>query len=172
MIETAEFQVTETNETEKPTAGEIIAKYQMTAPVNVVGIARDLGIRVWEMHNLPEGVSGQIWPDRINGGTSGYSIGVRASEPISRKRFTVAHEVAHFVLHRNKLNGGLYEDVMFRGGLSTHAETEANQMAAAVLMPFDLISKVMDEGADTLDKIADRLQVSRPALRIRLGSQE
>ncbi len=152
-----------------PTPGEIIAKYQKTAPVDVVSIAQEIGIRVWEMNRLPEGVSGQIWRDPVNGGTSGYSIGVRATEPLVRKRFTVAHELAHYILHRNKLDGGLFEDVMFRGGLSSREETQANQMAADILMPFKLISKLMDEGESTLEGLAQRLQVSLAALKIRLG---
>ena len=152
-----------------PTPGEIIAKYQMTAPVDVVSIAQEIGIRVWEMKRLPEGVSGQIWEDPVNGGTSGFSIGVRATEPILRKRFTVAHELAHYILHRSQLDGGLFEDVMYRGGLSSREETQANQMAADILMPFPLINKLVDQGETTIEKLAKRLQVSLPALKIRLG---
>jgi Zn-dependent peptidase ImmA (M78 family) len=137
--------------------------------VDVVSIAQEIGIRVWEMNHLPEGVSGQIWRDPVNGGTSGYSIGVRATESLPRKRFTVAHELAHYILHRNRLDGGLFEDVMFRGGLSSREETQANQMAADILMPFKLISKLMDDGESTLEGLAQRLQVSLVALKIRLG---
>lgn len=152
-----------------PTPGEIIVKYQVAAPVDVVSISQEIGIRVWEMYSLPEGVSGQIWRDPVNGGKSGFSIGVRATEPLVRKRFTVAHELAHYILHRDKLESGLFEDVMYRGGLSSREETQANQMAADILMPFRLISKLMDDGENTLEGLAKRLQVSLPALKIRLG---
>ena len=151
------------------TPGEIIAKYQLVAPVDVVSIAKELGIRVWEMHDLASGISGQIWPDMLNGGSSGFSIGVKADEPRYRKRFTVAHELAHYILHRSRLDGGIYEDIMYRGGLSTREETQANQMAADILMPFSLISRLIDEGADSLVKLANGLQVSKAALKIRLG---
>jgi len=152
-----------------PTPGEIIAKYQTVAPVDVVSIAEELGIRVWEMTRLPEGVSGQIWQDPVNGGTSGFSIGVRATDALVRKRFTVAHELAHYVWHRNRLDGGLFEDVMYRGGLSSREETQANQRAADILMPFGLLNKLVDEGESTVDGLAKRLQVSTVALKIRLG---
>jgi hypothetical protein len=152
-----------------PTPGEIIAKYQTVAPVDVVSITEDIGIRVWEMNRLPEGVSGQIWQDPVNGGTSGFSIGVKATDAPVRKRFTVAHELAHYILHRNRLDGGLFEDVMYRGGLSSREETQANQMAADILMPFRLLSKLLDEGESTVDGLAKRLQVSPTALKIRLG---
>lgn len=153
------------------TAGQIIEKYQTKAPVDVVAISRELGINVWEMSDLPPSISGQIWKDPLNGGSTGYSIGVRASEPATRKRFTVAHELAHYILHRDQLDGGLYEDVMYRGGLSTREEAQANQMAADILMPFHLINKLLGDGLDSLEKLADALQVSLPALKIRLGMQ-
>jgi len=145
------------------------AEYQKDAPVDVVSIAHKLGIRVWEMHHLSEGVSGQIWLDPVNGGTSGFSIGVKASEPLVRKRFTIAHELAHYILHRSRLDGGLFEDVMYRGSLSSREETQANQMAADILMPFHLINRLVDQGANTFELIASRLQVSVQALKIRLG---
>jgi hypothetical protein len=151
------------------TPGEIIAKYQKTAPVDIVSIAQEIGIRVWEMHRLQEGVSGQIWQDPVNGGITGFSIGVRATDPLVRKRFTVAHELAHYILHRNKLEGGLFEDVMYRGGLSSREETQANQMAADILMPFSLLNRLVDQGEGKLEQLADSLKVSLQALKIRLG---
>lgn len=59
---------------------------------------------------------------------------------------------------------------MYRGGLSSREETQANQMAAEILMPFKLINKLMDEGESTLEGLAQRLQVSVVALKIRLGA--
>jgi hypothetical protein len=143
MTAVLEREPKETSTPRQPTPGEIIAKHQQKAPVHIVAIAEELGINVWEMHDLPEGFSGKIWKDPLNGGGSGYSIGVRASDPIVRKRFTVAHEVAHFILHRNQLDGCLLEDIMYRGGLSNRQETQANQMAADILMPFSLINRLM-----------------------------
>jgi Zn-dependent peptidase ImmA (M78 family) len=58
---------------------------------------------------------------------------------------------------------------MYRGGLSSREETQANQMAADILMPFPLINKLVDQGETTIEKLAKRLQVSLPALKIRLG---
>src|SRR5205085_480224 len=105
------------------------------APVDVTAIASDLGIRVWEMRNLPENISGKIFRDRLNGGDSGFSIGVKASESFRRKRFTVAHEIAHYILHRDKIGDELADDAMYRSGLSTREEAQANQLAADILMP-------------------------------------
>ncbi len=152
------------------TPGQIIAKNQAKAPVNVVAVASDLGIKVWAMHSLPPTVSGKLFIDPLNGGWSGFSIGVNAEEPTLRKRFTVAHEIAHFILHRNKIeNGEIVDDTLYRSGLSSREETEANRLAADILMPYKLISALMHSGRRDPESLADALQVSLPAMKIRLG---
>lgn len=151
------------------TPGEIIARHQMTPPVNVTAIARALGLNVWEMHNLAEGISGKIFLDPLNGGKSGYSIGVKATESYRRKRFTVAHEIAHFILHRSKIGDELADDAMYRSGLSTHEEAQANQLAADILMPRRLIKQLQEKGLSDVGVLANTLEVSEPAMRVRLS---
>jgi hypothetical protein len=154
----------------KLTPGQIIAKYQIEAPVNVIGIAQELGLNVWEMHSLPANVSGKIFRDPLNAGTSGFSIAVNATENALRKRFTIAHEIAHFVLHRDKLdNGDLVDDTMYRSGLSSAEETAANNLAAQILMPIHLIQALIEAGFKDVVSLAEKFQVSQPAMKIRLG---
>ena len=151
------------------TPGQIIAKYQREAPVNVLAIARELGINVWEMHNFSDTISGKIFRDPLNGGSSGFSIAVNAKEAPVRKRFTIAHEIAHFILHRDRITDELVEDTLYRGGLGSKAETQANKLAADILMPYSLINRLMSEGVTNLTELARKLQVSEMALRIRLN---
>lgn len=153
------------------TPGQVIAKYQQDAPVNVVGIARELGVNVWESPSMLEEISGKIFHDKLNGGPSGFSIVVNANHVNARKRFTVAHEVAHFILHRAILDGreGLTDDAMYRSGLSSREEIAANQLAAQILMPYPLIQKVVNEGINDVVSLAERFQVSQTAMKIRLG---
>lgn len=158
------------NPIETPTPGQIIAKYQTSAPVDVVAIASDLGLNVWETKSLPDSISGKIFKDPVNGGSSGFSILVNASHSLPRKRFTIAHEIAHFILHRNRLESGeLVDDAMYRSGITAKEETEANRFAADILMPFSLIRSLIAAGIRTPDQLASKLQVSIPAIRIRLG---
>jgi len=157
------------NPVEKQTPGQIIAKYQAQAPVDVVAIASDLGINVWA-DSFPDSISGKIFRDPMNGGTTGFSIVVNESHSFVRQRFTVAHEIAHFVLHRRKLESGdLIDDAMYRSGLTSKEETAANRLAADILMPLPLIRKLLDAGIRDPKSLASRLQVSLPAMRIRLG---
>jgi hypothetical protein len=149
--------------------GQVIEKYQSAAPVNVVGIANDLGINVWEKESLNPPVSGMICLDKINGGPSGFSIIVRKGDSLARKRFTVAHEIAHFILHREKASDGITDDAMYRSGLSTKEETEANRLAADILMPYTLVQVLVKEGFKTLPELAEKLGVSKTAMSIRLN---
>jgi hypothetical protein len=152
------------------TPGQIIAKHQIQAPVDVVAIASDLGLNVWAM-DLPDSISGKIFRDPINGGArTGFSIAVNSSHSNVRQRFTVAHEIAHFILHRQKLESGdLVDDAMYRSGLSNKDETAANRMAADILMPLALIRSLISAGIRDPQSLASKLQVSLPAMKIRLG---
>ena len=150
--------------------GRIVAKYTRTAPVNVVALAEELGVNVWESEDLPPNKSGKIFKDPKNGGFSGFSIAVNARESFFRKRFTVAHELAHFLQHRARLEkGALIDDTMYRSGLSSAEEAEANKLAAEILMPRDLIKELVRSGLKDPVSLAERLQVSVPAIKIRLG---
>jgi len=152
------------------TPGQIIAKHQTQAPVDVVAIAADLGINVWETKSLPASISGKIFKDALNGGSSRFSILVNANHSLPRKRFTIAHEIAHFILHRNRLESGdLIDDAMYRSGVTAKEETEANRFAADLLMPFPLIRSLMAANIRTPEQLAAKLQVSLPAMKIRLG---
>jgi hypothetical protein len=153
-----------------PTLGQVLSKYQLTAPVDVVGLAKDLGLTVWSME-LPPNISGKIFRDSLNGGKSGFSIIVNAGDVLYRQRFTIAHEIAHFILHRQQLEkgGSVEDDAMYRSGLSTREEVEANRFAAQILMPMALIQKLIAQGVKDVPSLAERFQVSQPAMKIRLG---
>jgi hypothetical protein len=149
---------------------KILAKYHSHAPVNVLGLAKELGLNVWGMNSLPSNISGKIFRDPANGGSSGFSIAVNSTEAPVRQRFTIAHEIAHFLLHRAQLeNGDLIDDTMYRSGLSSAEEAAANKMAAHILMPFSLINSLVSAGITDVSELAGRLQVSQTAMRIRLG---
>jgi Zn-dependent peptidase ImmA (M78 family) len=136
----------------------------------VIALAGEFGLNVWEMHSLPSNISGKIFRDPLNGGRSGFSIAVNASEAYTRKRFTIAHEIAHFILHRSKLeNGDLVDDSMYRSGLSSREEADANRLAADILMPRPLISQLVEAGNRDVATLASLFQVSLPAMQIRLG---
>lgn len=149
----------------------IVAKHQKAAPVNLAGIAHDLGLMVYESH-LGSEVSGKIVKDSVRGGDSGYAVYINASDHLNRKRFTIAHEIAHFVLHRDLIEQGIVDNEMYRDKrISSHDETQANRMAADILMPVALVRHYKSQGYG-LDQLAALFQVSQGAMKIRLDGME
>ena len=153
---------------------ELINSFRKTAPVNVEGLAKALGISVRRPF-LPEDVSGMI---EKAGGDAGYMISVNAGDPLSRQRFTIAHELGHFMLHRHLLGDGIDEDRAYRSlpngkyrntRIGAAEETEANKFAANLLMPYELIERLKQtENLTSPPELAKRLVVSEQAMSIRL----
>ncbi|MCV5491602.1 ImmA/IrrE family metallo-endopeptidase, partial [Escherichia coli] len=54
----------------------------------------------------------------------------------ARRRYTLAHEIAHFLLHRHLLRDGITDDVLYRSSQSSQIEAEANRLAADIIMPM------------------------------------
>jgi Zn-dependent peptidase ImmA (M78 family) len=149
----------------------VVKKYWYTAPVDVHAIARELGLGP-SAENLPKNVSGLI--RRRNGG---YEIAYNAAHSEVRQRFTIAHEIGHYVFHRDLLGKGVGDTLAYRDDgsglpnphISIREEREANAFAANVLMPTHLIQKLRSEGITEPVRLAARLNVSLPAIRIKLG---
>jgi len=117
--------------------------------------------------NLPSSISGMLQKDAT--APSGYRIIVNREEPKNRQRFTVAHEIAHFIRHRDEVGEGIADDTFYRSALSNRMEWEANEMAADILMPWVLIRELTDSGVRDPMELAKKLGVSETAMRIRLG---
>jgi Zn-dependent peptidase ImmA (M78 family) len=111
-------------------------------PVDVHLIAKRLGLKLIQ-EQLGEDISGLY----ISKGDSTV-IAVQKSDHPNRKRFTIAHEIAHFCL-RHQFEPGEHVHVD-RGHLITPRnsrsstgidlkEIEANQFAACLLMPSRLL---------------------------------
>lgn len=134
----------------------------------MLAAARDLGIKVWSMDLGPK-VSGVLAREPVeHAGTSGYFIYVNAAHHTNRIRFTIAHEIGHFILHRHSHRGTIKDDQFYRA-LSNPLEAEANRMAADILMPSHLVNDLISQGVTDLADLASHLQVSKQAMAIRLG---
>jgi Zn-dependent peptidase ImmA (M78 family) len=147
----------------------IIRKHQRRPPVLLEPIARDLGLRVYKVPGWPDNISGWIYRASPEvAGESGYAIEVNALHSPARRRFTIAHEIAHFILHPHLIGDGITDDAMYRSGLPSAVETQANRLAAQILMPDRLLS--MEQGRSrTSEDLARIFNVSELAMKIRLG---
>ncbi|AWB06681.1 ImmA/IrrE family metallo-endopeptidase (plasmid) [Azospirillum humicireducens] len=142
----------------------VLKKHQKSYPVKVGTLARDLGIEVKET-DLPDNVSGTLTRED----TDKWVIRVNRRHSKTRQRFTVAHEVAHFLLHRNQIGNGLTDDTFYRSDLSDTREREANRLAADILMPWPLVRLATEGGVHSVEELAEAFDVSSAAMHIRLG---
>jgi len=149
-------------------------------PVDVGAIARSLGAEV-RLQRADETLSGFLLRDAVRGRTI---IGVNAEQHPNRRRFTIAHEIGHLLLHEGAAIRIDSTQNVFRLSLRNVAsstgevleEREANLFAAELLLPSDLVARELarhvnldlhDE--DDVRALADRFEVSAQALSIRLA---
>lgn len=149
----------------------VLERFQVSPPVKVIGLANELGIKVYKVEGWSEQISGRIFRSLEKGGDSGFAIEVNADHSNTRQRFTVAHEIAHFVLHEPDIGygTGLYDDALYRSGLSNHKEVQANRWASRILMPDHLIQEAIGRYGTDIAKLASVFDVSPQAMAIRLG---
>lgn len=154
-------------------AKETLDRYLSEYPVKLGQLAKELGVPI-KVSSMSTGVSGQIM--RTNGD---YLIRVNRHEARERQRFTIAHELAHYFLHRPIIDSspdGIKDNVLYRSGAPERIEFEANRLAADIVMPMALVEKVLQEEFNgvvteaTIESLAARFQVSKAAMEIRLSS--
>lgn len=149
---------------------ELLSWAKQQSPVPVRQLVRMLGINLRE-YQLPDSQSAYI----VRNLNNSFTIGVNTNEGDQRQRFSIAHELGHFYLHRDLLKpGGKHADRLFGGGanplgpLSRLHERQANQFAAETLLPEFAVKRMWRGMIGDVDLIARQFQVSRVATRWRL----
>lgn len=139
-------------------------------PVPVGEIAKRLGISV-ATKTLPTDISGSI---RLSGGS--FKIEVNNTDAPVRQRFTVSHEIGHFLLHRDEIDAkGITDTILYRSNLSNAKEAEANRVAAAILLPWKQVlawhetTLGGEPRLETVERVSDAFRASRLAVGYRFG---
>jgi Zn-dependent peptidase ImmA (M78 family) len=148
-------------------------------PVPVERLARDSGALVSYQPFETDDISGLLY--RAEGAAP--VIGVNSSNSKLRQRFTIAHELGHLLLHEG--TGLIIERLVrvnFRNATSSTAtdseELEANRFAAELLMPEDLLQRILGSllvgrplsDIDLVKRLARRFEVSEQAMTFRLAN--
>ena len=148
----------------------------ITTSLPVVDVAKALGVDQVKLCSL-DGVEGMLITDktrRIGAILANTGMGHR------RARFTVAHELGHFLLERH-----VFEQTGFRctaadlgvaGGTSIHhqQEAEANEFAISLLAPPYRVSQILGNAPDLKDAatMRDQLDISLEAsVRLMINSR-
>lgn len=143
------------------------------APVDVVAISKALNIKLEEF-DLEDEISGLFV---VKQGKA--HIGYNKHHADVRQRFTVAHEIGHFILHSKEtvlFVDREEEKILYRNMASSSGEyqkeREANAFAAALLMPKNLLIKEIQglklKGALLVPSLTKKFKVSEEAMTIRL----
>ncbi len=146
-------------------------------PVPIEAIASHLNLRA-TASDLDEEMSGLLVVEGKRG-----AIAYNSMHASVRQRFTIAHEIGHYLLHLKNSTSKLFLDrytVYRRDGQSSNGndreEIEANAFAAAVLMPAELVRDEVRrndfdlDDDDDLTILAKRFNVSTTAMTFRLGN--
>jgi Zn-dependent peptidase ImmA (M78 family) len=140
-------------------------------------LAKKLSLSIFDATFADPDLSGAIYRDEQTGN---FNIYANERHPITRKRFTIAHEVGHYISaicgshSKDQLlkSGEGLEDyaVSYRyDGIKSEVEIEANQIAAEMLMPQEWVKKLVREGM-SIEQMAQMFFVSEQAISIRVNS--
>lgn len=138
-------------------AVDILEKFHVRRPiVEVEAIAHALGVPVvhvanpgWSGAVKSEGTKAVIWLDQ--------------AESEERKRFTIAHELGHLLLHPPGME---FRDSSFGGD---QLEREANEFAADILMPLWMLEPIAVKLGSSTKQLAKTFGVSSAAMSVRLA---
>lgn len=149
---------------------------------SIQGLARRLGIRVDE-EDLPDEVSAVLLRSPNCGSTSGYRIAVNRNHTLERQRWSIAHEIGHYVLHKDDPDFEVVVDDQeygvvipliapvgnsYRKDRRSRLEREAESFAASLLMPPNRVRQSINFRRLCIPKLAQEFYVSEQAMRLRV----
>ena len=153
-------------------AQDVIKAYEITIPIdNITSVVEKIGGKVVSSNSLDVFCDGSIKKENDS-----FSIIIpEYTSNKERYHFTVAHELGHLFLHMGyQIDKDLWnssDGAIFNRYGNSEEEFEANEFAAAFLMPKDEYIKVAEKNlnGDSVDirKVADYFKVSVDAASYR-----
>jgi Zn-dependent peptidase ImmA (M78 family) len=137
-------------------------------PVNPIAIAHRLGFSVNAAVFHNPAISGRTL---VRNGE--VRIDVKSSDSPAQRRFTIAHEIGHALLHLEGIENGEISDTteflrQESGEQRPVKEVEADRFAAALLMPRDQVLAAIESSPLDVDALSSRFNVSTGAMKMRL----
>ncbi|MDQ1284218.1 MAG: hypothetical protein QG620_566 [Patescibacteria group bacterium] len=153
---------------------------EITLPIPIEDIAQKNGIQIKYEEFESEDISGALKGKSKEGNPV---IIVNKKHSSERQRFTIAHELGHYILHsKNALFIDRGAFIFHRDDSSSQGvnkqEIEANQFAAEILMPVNSLKKDYfensklingDDPSRLIEKLAEKYQVSQQSMAIRIS---
>jgi Zn-dependent peptidase ImmA (M78 family) len=151
-------------------------------PVDLDRVADALGVEISYQDMENKELSGLL-----SISDAGAIIVVNSLHHPNRQRFTIAHEIGHYILHASQGTKLFLDATYHRSSVSSEGtdpiEVEANRFAAEILMPIPFLKQAIEEEKDremliaSTDKdqrdlakgLSAKFGVSPAAISIRLG---
>lgn len=133
------------SENEKSQISELEVNTPESFEINLNNIISILGLEIKETYN---DYSGKIEENVIE---------INANEPITRQRFTIAHEIGHYLLKHEGILYRTENKETYDSYTKYLQEFMANQIAAELLMPEKLVYLAVDYGMKMLNWEKDML---------------
>lgn len=131
-------------------------------PMQVGEICDRLGIEVIFDKTMPSHYSGQI---KYSVSNDKYTIHVNDNHAICHIIFTIAHELGHFIRHKEIVKEKGFVDR--KRNDSNEYEREANEFAASLLMPKDKFFELYNSTNGNLSALQEAFKVSLEAIYYR-----
>lgn len=132
---------------------------KMPYPLDIEALIKKYQIKILK-EDMDYDISGYIEKRGKN-----WMIGINKYHSKKRQRFTMAHELGHYVLHRNNI-GIKHEDmVLFRNNEVNPMEVEANNFASELLIPREEFKKHIADGVTKISDLSEKFDVSISAIR-------
>lgn len=158
-------------------AQEILERLSITTlPIDVKTVAERLGYRVVLKFFDEEDLSGTVMRDA----RGIVTLGINTLHAQVRQRFSIAHEIGHACLHLTRgRQESIFVDppagVFFRDSKASRGEDqkeiEANQFAAALLMPSHIVGGSLAALAGSPKRITIDTAVSELAIQFNVSTQ-
>ena len=136
-----------------------------TKPINILELSTTLGIEVYNPYFSTK-IEGWI---EYNEKETVFEIFLNPQYPAIKQRYTLAHEISHFLFHKDEIvkQGQLDRGYLAKGFFDVR-EWQANLFASELLIPTDMIEEDIDGDVDLLSEknlmvhIAKEYKVSTP----------
>jgi len=156
----------------KTEAQRVLEEHSIKSPpIPIVEIANNYGLNVRKINfNKYSGtVAGLI-------NLKDSTIYVNEDDSEERQAFTVAHELGHYLLHKEKLEEDPKLSILFRKPLGqtdpNPLEQEANTFAAEILVPMVILREYLNKGIKEPVILADIFGVSQEVISYRIKDEK
>lgn len=156
---------------------KVVRLFQRTPRAKIGLLVKELGLEI-QLVELPPNEAGSLEYDYLGGSETGYIIKVNKNHPPALQRFTVAHELAHYFLHKKDVDQDPFFEPQKRNvGENVHhfymeneivEEREANRFAAAILMDRYLTEAFVKKHGPDPRRAAEHFWVPERVAEIRI----